>query len=256
MTPLDQAISLAQRGLPVFFCSRSKRPTLEGGFYNATANVDAIRLLYEKAPGDLIGVPCGHKFVVIDPDLQHRAAREWWKANKERIPITRAHRTVAGGLHFLFKPHPQFRTNITVHPHVDTRGLGSISSGGRRRVFRSSTRTSWPNARTGLLPPCRHPPSIGALRPVTPTPIDNYLAETTSPEATFAGILRQMASAQPGERQALSFWCANRTFELIRDGALHPDDAVAALEQVALSTGLQPRQVREVLRRVERTVLA
>lgn len=256
MTSLDQAISLAQRGLPVFFCSRSKRPTLEGGFYNATANVDAIRLLYQKAPGDLIGVPCGHKFTVIDPDLQHRAAREWLKANKERIPITRAHRTVAGGLHFLFKPHPQFRTNITVHPHVDTRGLGSYLIWWPAEgfsVFNPNVLAECPDWIIAAMPaPAEH----RCLATVTPTPIDNYLAEMTSPEATFAGILRQMASAQPGERQALSFWCANRTFELIRDGALHPDDAVAALEQVALSTGLQPRQVREVLRRVERTVLA
>ena len=46
MTPLDKAISLAQRGLPVFFCSRSKRPTLPGRFHNATTDVAALHLLY------------------------------------------------------------------------------------------------------------------------------------------------------------------------------------------------------------------
>src|SRR5580700_6783148 len=108
MNALEKAIRLAERGLPVFFCGRSKRPTMEGGFHNATTNIETLRLHYEKAGGDLIGVPCGQKFVVVDPDLQHRAARDWLKNNKDRIPITRTHRTASGGLHFLFKPHPAF----------------------------------------------------------------------------------------------------------------------------------------------------
>jgi hypothetical protein len=90
------------------------------------------------------------------------------------------------------------------------------------------------------------------------TPLGGYLAgaDVSSPDVAFAGILRKMASARQGERQCLAFWCANRTFELIRDGGLDPTDAVAALEDVALSTGLHPRQVHEVIKRVEKAVLA
>ena len=124
MNTLEKAIRLAAAGLPVFFCSRSKRPTLEGGFHNATTDPAQIKFLYDKAPGDLIGVPCGIKFDVIDPDLQHRPAREWWKANKDRLPPTRMHRTGSGGWHLLFKSHPDFCTGATVHANVDTRGLG------------------------------------------------------------------------------------------------------------------------------------
>jgi hypothetical protein len=101
MNTLEKAIRLAERGLPVFFCGRSKRPTMEGGFHNATTKLETLRLHYEKAGGDLIGVPCGVKFVVVDPDLQHRAARQWLKSNKDRIPIMRTHRTASGGLHFI-----------------------------------------------------------------------------------------------------------------------------------------------------------
>jgi hypothetical protein len=255
-TPLDKALALARRRLPVFFCGRSKRPTLEGAFHNASVNPDHLRFLYEKAPGDLIGVPCGHKFVVIDPDLQYRAARAWLKANKHRIPVTRTHRTKHGGLHFLFKPHADFRTNITVHPHVDTRGLGSYL-------------IWWPAE--GL--PVYHPNILAEVpdwiiaamptpfvQTVTvsgpPSPLETYLARIASPEAAFAGILRKMAGARPGERQALAFWCANRTCELILAGQLHREDALAVLATVAMTTGLAPRQVNEVMRRVERTVLS
>ena len=70
----------------------------------------------------------------------------------------------------------------------------------------------------------------------------------------LAGILRKLAAAQPGEKQSLTFWCANRAAEMIRDGKID-HDALAAVADVALFTGLAPRRVNEVIRRVERTVL-
>jgi hypothetical protein len=121
MDALEKAIHL---GLPAFFCGRSKRPTLPGGFHNANTDPDRLRFLYELAPGELIGTPTGISFVVIDPDLQHRPAREWWKANRHRVPVTRMHRTSSGGWHLIFKPHPDFRHGVTIHDNVDTRGDG------------------------------------------------------------------------------------------------------------------------------------
>jgi hypothetical protein len=91
------------------------------------------------------------------------------------------------------------------------------------------------------------------------TPFGAYLASEDVPastEAAFAGILRTMAGARQGERQCVCFWCANRTFELIRDGGLDHADAVAALEDVAVSAGLSLRRVSEVIQRVEKAVLA
>jgi hypothetical protein len=81
------------------------------------------------------------------------------------------------------------------------------------------------------------------------------LTDARSAESALAGILRKMAAAKNGERQRLTYWCANRVYEMIRDGSLHPDAAVA-LTEVALSTGITARRVQEVMRRVERTVLS
>ena len=249
MNTLDKAICLTACGLPAFFCSRSKRPTLEGGFHNATTDPVALKGLYERAPGALIGVPCGTKFVVIDPDLQHRPARQWWKANKDRLPVTRRHRTASGGWHILFKPHTDFHTNITIHPNVDTRGLGSYVIWWPAEgypVVNADILAEVPDWIIAAMPETADSPA----RHIPDTPLAAYLAKSASPEAAFAGILRKMALARPGERQSLTFWCANRTAELINEGRLERNDAIAALEDVALSTGLAPRRVNEVIRRV------
>jgi Bifunctional DNA primase/polymerase, N-terminal len=253
---LDKALALAQRGLPVFFCGRSKRPTLEGGFHNATTRPEEITRLYEKAPGALIGVPTGIKFCVVDPDLQHKPARQWLKANKHRIPITRTHRTASGGLHLLFKPHPDFRTGVTVDLNVDCRGLGGYVIWWPAQgypVFNPNVLAEVPDWIIKALPAPSHERKEACATDRS-TPIGAYLTDTVSPDAAFAGILSKMAQAKKGERQNLTFWCANRTCELIRDGLLSPD-ALTALEDVALSTGIAPDRVAEVLRRVQRAVL-
>jgi hypothetical protein len=259
MNTLDKALRLAEVGLPVFFCGRSKRPTLDGGFHNATTDPAQIKFLYKTAPGDLIGVPCGIKFVVVDPDLQHRPARQWWKANKDHLPVTRMHRTGSGGWRVLFKPHPDFRTGVTVHANVDTRGLGGYviwwpAEG--HTIVNPHTLADVPDWILKAMPePVHGDIAILGVRRTTPaTPLETYLANSAPPEAVFAGILRKLAKAQPGEKQSLTFWCANRTAEMIRDGKLD-HDALAAIADVALFTGLAPRRVNEVIRRVERTVL-
>jgi hypothetical protein len=254
-TTLDKAIKLAQRGLPVFFCGRSKRPTLEGGFHNATTDIETLRLHYERAGGDLIGVPCGVKFVVIDPDLQHRPARQWLKENKHRIPVTRAHRTASGGLHFLFKPHPAFRHGVTVHDNVDTHADGGYIIWWPAEglpVFDGDALAEVPDWLIAVMPMAPERADATGTALMRSTPLGAYLAasaDVASPEAAFAGILRTMAGARQGEKQCICFWCANRTFELIRDGLLDHADALAALEDVALSTGLAGRCARGSARR-------
>src|SRR5262249_8499003 len=172
-TTLHKAIRLGQQGVPVFFCSFSKRPTLPGGFHNAVTDEAAIRALYEKAPGPLIGVPTGHRFVVVDPDLQHRAARQWWKVNQDKLPSTRRHRTMSGGWHLLFRPHPDFRHGTVVAPNVDTRGLGGYviwwpSEG--FEVVNPNILADVPDWILAALPPADHPRTSCTEVPVATAP--------------------------------------------------------------------------------------
>ena len=169
-----------------------------------------IKFLYDKAPGALIGVPCGIKFVVVDPDLQHRPARQWWKANKDRLPLTRMHRTASGGWHLLFKPHPDFRTNVTV--------LRTSIPAARRYII------WWPAEGLPIVNPMRLAdvpdwiieampergnnviPFPGTACRAPRTPLDTYLADNApSAEAMFAGILRKLAQAQTGRKAIADF---------------------------------------------------
>jgi hypothetical protein len=259
MDALEKAFHVIRPDRPAFFCGRSKRPTLPGGFHNAKNTPEALRILYEQAPGDLIGVPTGISFVVIDPDLQHREARQWWKANKDRLPITRMHRTRSGGWHILFKPHPLFCNGHDVHPKVNAKGVGGYIIWWPAEgcaVFNADVLADVPDWIIAAMPP---PGTVVPARAVAPgstvAHLNVYLNGTRSAEAALAGILRKMATARNGERQRLTYWCANRVFEMIRDGELH-HDAADALAYVALNTGLAASRVREVMRRVERTVLS
>ena len=174
------------------------------------------------------------------------------------------HRTASGGWHVLFRPHPDFRGNVTIADNVDTRGDGGYiiwwpAEG--HAVVNGGTIAEVPDWIIEAMPTATdrhdHDHDGDRARPSeAATPLAAYLDNSATPEAAFAGILRRMAGAKPGERQALTFWCANRTCELIRQGRLRRDDALDALADVALSTGLAPRRVVEVMRRVEKTVLS
>ena len=79
MTPLEKALDLARRGVPVFPCKvADKTPYTTHGFKDASTDPARIRRWWSRWPDALIGVPTGIKFVVVDVDLQHREAQQWY----------------------------------------------------------------------------------------------------------------------------------------------------------------------------------
>ena len=126
LTAMDTAAVLASQGLPVFPCLENKAPACKHGFKDAVREPAAVRHLWRRYPGPLIGVPTGPAsgFDALDIDPRH-GGQVWWQANIHRLPETRLHRTGSGGLHVLFRYGEAVRnTESKLAPGVDTRGTG------------------------------------------------------------------------------------------------------------------------------------
>ncbi len=110
--------------IPIFPCRpQDKRPYIAGGFKSASADPKQIEHWWTRWPDALVGVPTGIHFVVVDCDLQHPEAQEWYA--RANIPPTRTHYTRSGGRHVLFAPDERVRcTASKLWKHIDTRDAG------------------------------------------------------------------------------------------------------------------------------------
>ena len=127
-TIAEAAVFLAQQW-PVFACAESKRPLTPRGLYDATRDVDTVRKQFRHADAAMIGVPMGRAsgVIAIDIDVKDGApGMEWLAANAHRMPRTRRHRTMSGGVHLLFQaPETPIRNSVgKIAPGVDVRGEG------------------------------------------------------------------------------------------------------------------------------------
>ena len=117
---VDQAIALGRPVFPVRLCKDAclkcdicKAPACPHRFHDATKDLDRIRQIFQRFPGQLIGTPTGEisGFDVLDIDTsRHPEAVNWWLSHRKYISKTRAHQTGSSGLHLLFQHSPRART--------------------------------------------------------------------------------------------------------------------------------------------------
>lgn len=128
MSAISSAIDLAERGFAVFPCLPSKVPATPRGFHDATNDPGAVRKLWQRWPGALIGIPTGRTngFDVLDVDPRH-GGDTWHDAHRHNLPDTRIHRTRSGGLHILFRHLNGVRNSAgRIAPGIDVRGEGGF----------------------------------------------------------------------------------------------------------------------------------
>jgi hypothetical protein len=237
---LGRALALAARGIAVFPCAPNKAPLTAHGFHDASADPDQIRNAWPRFGNVLIGVPTGIKFVALDLDLQHRAAREWYSENRDRLPVTRTHRTRSGGAHLLFQPHEGMGCSAgKIARHVDTKGLGGYI------IF-------WPAEGLEVL----HPRTfaivpdwiVEALRPPAPPPPRARPLTIEQSSHRLEGIIETIVSAREGERNRLSYWGACRLAELVAENMLSTSDAIDIVVEAASRTGLSRQEALQTAR--------
>ena len=232
-----EALKLARKGIPVFPCRncpedkpKDKTPLTPHGFKDATCDPEIVHQWWTSWPDALIGVPTGERFVVVDVDLQHPEAQEWY--GKASLPLTRKHHTRSGGRHILFQPHDAVGcTAGKIWPHVDTRGHG------RGYII------WWPACGLEVLHRDVLAPVpdwiIDALKPKPlPAPRRAIITTTGNPRRKLDGIIRTVANAREGERNHITYWGACRLAELVAESAISRDDAIAIIIEAASRAGL------------------
>jgi hypothetical protein len=229
------ALELTKQGLACFPVGTNKHPTIAKGrgFYAASTHPDILFDLWSDHPGPLIGVATGtiSNIDVLDVD-QTPERRQWWAANRHRIPETRTHRTRSGGLHLIFQHACGLRNSAArIFRGIDTQGDGGYAiwwPASGLPVLSDAPIAPWPE---WLLSQALPPPM-----PVSPVAV-------VSDGKMFRGILNVVARALEGERNHALFWAACRFAESM----LARDQATALLLSTALQAGLPVAEARATI---------
>jgi Bifunctional DNA primase/polymerase, N-terminal len=237
---LDPALQLAADGYPVFPCLMNKHPACAGGFHSAKADVYAIEELWELSPSDLIGVPTGLRFDVLDIDAKHEAAREWWATNKNALPRTRTHRTRSGGLHLLFQPHGDMQCSVSkLAPGVDVRARGGYIiwwPAFGYSVLADAPLAPWPDW------------LLEALKPKPTAPLTSREIKQARGDAWLRGLARSVALGGEGQRNSILFWAACRAGEAVRNGQADESFVVNVLLEAAKHAGLPQIEAQRTIK--------
>jgi hypothetical protein len=167
---LDEALALSQQGLPCFPCSSRKNPTTPQGYKDATRDPDALRELWHRYPGPLIGVVTGEmsglNVLILMPDMEApRGLPDIGATCRQRVFTVAA----AGDCTFFFN----IRRGWAAVPGGLQLGsmcgaAAAMPSGGLQRDFRCFRTCSRPRGLNGCCPSYRlqcdpPPPSSGCL---------------------------------------------------------------------------------------------
>jgi Bifunctional DNA primase/polymerase, N-terminal len=233
-----EALKLARRGLAVFPCRPDKTPLTSNGFKDASADPDIVHAWWTAHPQALFGVPTGIKFVVIDIDLQHVEAQQWYDANRSRLPLTRTHVTRSGGRHLLFKPNSRVGCSAgKLGAHIDTRGHGGYIIWWPAHGFEVK--------HSGVL--AKAPEWIVEALAPPPEPPRSHTQFHASRDSHVPGIIRTVIAARQGQRNNVVFWAANRLAEMSLAGDIARNEAIALIVDAARHIGLPEAEARRTV---------
>lgn len=252
---LDMAISLGGDGLVCHPCREDKSPACPHGFKDGSRDAAALRDLWRRYPGPLVGVATGEEsgVDVLDLDRKHSEACEWWGANRHRLPQTRVHRTRSGGLHVVFRHAPGLRC-WAGRPVVGVDGRGSGGyvvwwPAAGLPVLCDAPAAPWPD---WLLDELTVQPAIVSTvstvswRPAAP--VTDIGAQLRYGEAALRSATDRVQRAGEGSRNATLNSEAHGLGRLVLAGLLDAQRVADELASAALGAGLAPREIVATLR--------
>lgn len=225
---LKAALELARTGVAVFPCAHNKKPCTSHAFYDASKDAETVQALWRRHAGTLVGIRTGEAsgLAVLDVDAKHAAATQWYAENRNRLLPTRAHRTPGGGIHLIFAHVDGLRCSQS----RIARGIDVKAEGGYAiwypavglPVLCEGPLAPWPAWLLAQLKPKAPPPSRLVI------PDDRRLRQ----------LLRCVASAPEGQRNAIAFWGACRLAEMVATNLISANDAMALVIDAAMAAGL------------------
>jgi hypothetical protein len=231
-SPLDHALECASRGWAVFPVSQDKTPRTPNGHKAASTNPDRLCAMHLEFGFVLVGIATGEvsNLAVLDIDRQHNGF-EWWQANRHRLPVTRTHETRSGGLHLWFHHRAGLRCSAgRIAPGIDVRAEGGFIiywPAAGLPVISDAPLAPWPE----WLTPAEKPAPAPSRPPFGPRAAAHIAAQ-------LAGLIRTVAKAPQGQRNAVLFWAASRVAEIVAQGQLSQPHAEAVLIEAAARAGL------------------
>jgi hypothetical protein len=241
---LKAALELARTGLAVFPCGRNKHPCTPNGFLDATKDPSTVQELWRHHAGMLVGIRTGATsgIDVLDFDAKHQDARIWWHAHRAELPVTRVHRTRGGGLHLVFRHAEGLRCSISKL----ARGVDIKADDG--------CAIWWPAVGLPVLhngePACWPAWLLAQLKPKTPPPPSPLVIPD---ERRLQQLLRCVASAPEGQRNAITYWGACRLAEMVATDLISTNDAMALIVDAATAAGLPHNEAIATARSALRT---
>jgi hypothetical protein len=247
---LGSALAL---GLPAFPCRADKAPTCPQGFRAGVSDPAALRDLWHRHPGLLVGVPTGALSGVDALDIdapRHTEAAVWWEQVRGRVPPTRIHATRSAGLHVLFQHRSGMRSWVG-RPLIGVDGRGD----GGYIIW-------WPAAGLSLISDAPLAPwpewLIAELKPqdvAGPGTVSKSLAEllvhrtgSRYADAALTNAALRVARSSPGSRNNALNGEAYGLGRLIAAGLLDGQTVADSLAAAAMAAGLVPREIEATLR--------
>lgn len=289
MSEVDLALSYAAAGIPVFPCRpcdvvtneydretgeiiihKAKTPLVSNGFKGATLRERNIRILWERNPGAMVGIPTGEPTGawVLDIDVHKDdegnvidgyAAVQALEAEHGPLPATATAKTAGGGEHRYFRHVPGVRNRGRLGAGLDVRGgggyviaPGSKTAEGGEYYWVDHDGPGIPeiaDAPEWLLALVLPKPAPAVVSEYSYAPGDNSLYV----ERAVSDELHKLATTQQGgrgEQVNTSAFCLGT---LVGAGVLDRAEAEAGLLDAAYSNGVVAkdgeREIRAKIRR-------